>query len=82
MGEVMGHEVTGLIAESKTLNRITQEYSLPSPITLSQGFSLLPLSYEALDQLVPEFDDSLDTQEIIKLTHENYLNSTSLYENH
>ena len=56
----MGHEVTGLIAESKTLNRITQEYSLPSPITLSQGFSLLPLSYEVLDQLVPESDGSLD----------------------
>lgn len=52
--------VTGLIAKQEALEKIAKEYSFSSPITLAQGFALLPLSDEMLGRVVPILDESID----------------------
>jgi hypothetical protein len=48
----MGHFVTGLVSDSKTLQLFSRKHSLHPPVLLSQGFCFLPLPADTIDLIV------------------------------
>lgn len=50
----MAHFVTGLIARRAALQAFAAEQGLPAPVALTDVLALLPLSQDALDQLLPQ----------------------------